>query len=70
MLWRYADSPITREKLDLHSKFLDADKVSKYAQDAICWAEEEGIITGYPGGIFNPKGQATRAEVPTIINRF
>ena len=33
-------------------------------------AVEQGIITGYPNGTFNPKGQATRAEVAIIITRF
>ena len=70
MLWRYAGSPTAQGRLDLHSRFSDAGDISRYAQDATRWAVEQGIITGYPNGTFNPKGQATRAEVATIIKRF
>ena len=59
-----------QEKSDLKSKFTGTWNISRYAQDATRWAVEQGIITGYPNGTFNPKGQATRAEVAIIITRF
>ncbi|MDR1573999.1 MAG: S-layer homology domain-containing protein [Clostridiales Family XIII bacterium] len=34
------------------------------------WAVAEGLISGRPGGLLDPKGTATRAEVATILQRF
>ena len=34
------------------------------------WANVSGIITGKPGGLLDPLGGATRAEMATIIARF
>jgi len=51
-------------------KFNDQDKVSSYAFEPMNWAVEKGIITGLPGGLLNPNGNATRAEVSTMLMRF
>jgi hypothetical protein len=52
------------------SGFNDQDKVSDYAQEPISWAVEKGLITGLPGKLLNPNGNATRAEVSAILMRF
>lgn len=67
MLWRYAGQPAAPNLL---LTFTDADKASGYAQDAIRWAVEQGIITGKGGGILDPKGKASRAEVATMLMRY
>ena len=51
------------------SGFSDAGKVSGYAQDSIKWAVAEGIIGGSDGKL-DPQGNATRAQVSTILMRF
>lgn len=67
MLWRYAGEPTANGTLD---SFTDGGKASGYALDALCWAVEQGIITGKGGGILDPKGHATRAEVAAVVGRM
>jgi hypothetical protein len=67
MLWRYADSP-TSTKTEL--AFDDASSVSSWAQQAMLWATENGIVQGNTDGSLNPKGSATRTEVATIIMNY
>ena len=53
--------------------FPDGTKVSKYARDAVSWAVAEGLISGTKVGDVNyldPKGNATRAQVATILMRY
>lgn len=55
------------------STFPDADKVSAYAKEPLCWATAEKLISGTTSGntvILNPKGNATRAQVAAILMRF
>lgn len=67
MLWRYAGEPAATNK-ELH--FNDVDEVSGYALDALCWATENGIINGKGGGILDPRGQATRAQVAQMLMNY
>ena len=67
MLWRYVGKPETTENL---SGFPDAGKASRYAQTALQWAVEEGLLTGKKGGLLDPRGTATRAEVAAVLARF
>ena len=67
MLWRYSGSPAATNK-ELH--FADADKISGYALEAMRWAVENGIISGYGNGQVGPGGQATRAQVAQMLMRF
>ncbi len=34
------------------------------------WAKENGLISGMGDGTINPQGEATRAQVAAIIQRF
>ena len=70
ILFRYANTKgfDTSKRGDL-SKFPDASKVSDWAKDAIAWAVGEGIIGGSDGKLL-PQGNATRAQVSTILMRF
>ena len=55
------------------TKFPDGAKVAKYAKAAMSWAVAEGLITGTKVGDKNyldPKGNATRAQVATILERY
>lgn len=67
MLYRAAGSPEVQETT---LTFNDASKVSSYAKSAICWAVEEGIVTGKGGSRLDPTGTATRAEVAQMLARF
>ena len=50
--------------------FLDGAQVSDWATRAMEWTYAEGLITGKNGGRLDPQGQASRAEVATILMRL
>ena len=66
ILWRFAGSPKAGGNL---SKFSDAGSVASYAADAMTWAVEKGIVAGANGALM-PQGNATRAQVAVILQRF
>lgn len=49
--------------------YTDALEISEYAIPAMQWACGAGIIQGN-GGYLNPQGDATRAEIATMLMRF
>lgn len=51
------------------STFSDAASVSGYAKDAMAWANAAGLIKG-DGGKLIPGGNAERAQVAVILQRF
>ena len=67
MLYRYADKPAVSG--DWLSSYFDKDAVSSWAKDALNWAASTGILEGY-GGMLNPGGDATRAEVAVMVARY
>ena len=70
ILFRYANwKGIDVSKRGDLSNFPDADKVSGYATAAMQWAVAEGLINGSDGKLL-PQGNATRAQVATILVRF
>ncbi|MGM9639996.1 MAG: S-layer homology domain-containing protein, partial [Faecousia sp.] len=52
------------------SAFTDGTSVSKYAARNMVWAVKSGLITGMGDNTINPKGNATRAQVATILMRY
>lgn len=48
----------------------DAASVSGWAEDAMQWAVAASIITGKGHGTLDPKGNATRSEIATIMMRY
>lgn len=67
MLYRYAGSPRADSKT---LAFSDAQSVSGYAQEAMCWAVEQGLLCGYGNGLLAPKDSATRAEVAAVLKQY
>jgi len=51
------------------SGFSDLDKVAGWALDAMDWAVANGLINGSDGKLL-PEGNATRAQIAAILNRF
>lgn len=74
ILYRYATKlGIDTSKCADLTSFPDANKVSSWASEALSWANAEGLITGSKIGNNNyldPQGNATRAQVATILMRF
>ena len=52
------------------SKFPDGGKTSSWAKDAKAWAVSAGLFQGDQNGALNPGGEATRAEVATLVERL
>ena len=71
ILYRYAKilDLDTRSKGNL-SKFGDGAGVSDWAQEAMAWAVDIGLFRGDENGNLNPGGEATRAEVATLLERL
>lgn len=51
------------------TKFSDVASVSSWARVAMSWANAKGVINGSNGKL-NPKGNATRAEIATMIMNY
>ena len=66
MLWRYAGSPAAEGDL---AAYPDGASVSSWAADAVAWAVESGLLTGSDTGALNPQGNASRAELATLMVR-
>ena len=67
MLWRSEGSPSGGTEL---ARFTDAGQISSYAQDALRWAVSQNIVSGKGGGVLDPQGLATRAEVAQMFMNF
>ena len=65
ILWRYAGSP-TAEADD----FADENEIPDYASEGVDWARANRIVNGRDGDRFDPNGNATRAEVATILRNY
>ena len=56
-----------RATLDTYS---DATAISSWANDVMSWAVAEGLLTGVTNDQLQPQGNATRAQVAAIFERF
>ncbi len=71
ILYRYEQlSKLIPPDVEPQKDFSDWDDVSEYAKDAVSTLTKQGIINGKPGNLFDPKGEATRAEVSAMLHRF
>lgn len=50
--------------------FADVDEISAWALDSVELARRTGLMTGRSGGIFDPGGTASRAEMCAVISRL
>ncbi|MBQ7605403.1 MAG: S-layer homology domain-containing protein [Firmicutes bacterium] len=70
ILYRYAKFKglVTSAHVDI-SSYPDAGSVSEWAKEAMQWAVAEGLINGMDGKL-NARGDASRAQIATIIMRY
>ena len=52
------------------SAYTDAAKISPWAETALAWAVDKGLISGKGDGILDPTGTAIRAEVAQVLKNF
>ena len=64
---RFVQAEGTPDALD---GFADRTRVSAYAEEAMCWAVSSGLINGRTPTTLEPKGQAQRSEIATVLMRF
>lgn len=71
ILYRYASATgcTVSQRGDL-TAFADYADVSSYAAEAMSWAVGAGLLSGMGDGTVSPSGQATRAQVAIILQRF
>lgn len=67
VLWRMQGEPTSFESL---KRFPDASDLSPFAECAVRWAVEEGLLQGNAQGSLNPTGSLNRAEGATILMRY
>lgn len=65
ILWRLAGSP----KADRAADYTDTDPAAWYAQ-ALEWAAQAGLVSGYEDGRFAPDDTVTREQFAAILLRF
>lgn len=66
MLYRFSDTPEVSGKLN----FADADTVSEYAENAVLWATQNGILNGVGNARIAPNAKAQRAQVAAMMARY
>lgn len=72
MLYRYAQSKgydTTQGGMAIR-EYADFEQISDYAVEAMTWAVNTGLISGTSTTTLSPQGEATRAQVATILMRF
>ena len=72
MLYRYAQSKgydTTQGGMAVR-EYADFEQISDYAVEAMTWAVNTGLISGTSTTTLSPQGEATRAQVATILMRF
>lgn len=63
VLWRYAGSPVEGANTF-------GDLTQNWYVQAVAWAANNGIVTGYPDGTFRPDDEVTREQLATILYRY
>lgn len=72
VLYRYANykGKVSGDKKASQLNYADSAKVSAYAYEAMCWMSANNIINGVDGNRLEPQGNASRAQIATILMRF
>jgi len=68
VLWRLADEPNVGASV-FGRPFSDVEPDAWY-YDAVIWARENGIISGYSDGRFGPADDITREQLTTIVFNY
>lgn len=64
ILWRLDGEPVVEGK-----EFEDVSK-DAYYYNAVAWASNNQIVSGYSDTVFGPNDTATREQLATIMNRY
>ncbi len=68
MLYRYSqDKQLYESNINF---FTDFENISGYAKEAMTWAYNRSIISGYPDNTLKPQASITRAEAAVLLKGF
>lgn len=67
ILWRYAGKPTSDADF---SDYIDSDRVSAWAVDALSWCVDNKVIFGTSPTTLAPQETATRAQAAAILMRY
>ena len=70
MLYRNAGQPDVSADSSLLSGYTDGGSISDYAEKAMIWAHDNGIINGMGDGTLAPGAGATRAQVAQMMYNY
>lgn len=70
LMYRYAQTQDSVAAVGDRPTFADTAEISGWAVSAISWAQQNGVMSGKPGNLFDPKAGATRAQVATILMNY
>ncbi len=70
ILYEFAKSEGIELKMIARTEFTDAESISSWAEEGVNALSKAGIINGRTDGTFDPKGNATRAEIATMLVNF
>ena len=65
ILWRMENQPLSEKEMT----FTDV-KSGKYYWDAVAWASEKGIVSGYSENRFGPEDNITREQLAVILHNY
>ncbi len=65
VLYRYAGEPA----VTVENRFSDVQDGQWYT-DAVLWADQQGLLTGYGGGVFGAADPVTRVQMDVIFGRY
>lgn len=69
MLKRYADyKGVELPRVNSPAVFHDNGQIASWAKEAVSAVQQAGIVSGKGGGVFDPKGNATRAEASKMVS--
>lgn len=54
----------------LIDKYADREKISKWAEEGVEWAVENGIMTGIGNNMLSPDTNLTREQMCVMLQRF
>ncbi|MBQ1302727.1 MAG: S-layer homology domain-containing protein, partial [Firmicutes bacterium] len=69
ILFRYSGAESEGAAMGL-AGYDDAGQISDWAKEALVWAVTKGIINGTSDTTLEPKGNALRAQVATMLMRY
>ncbi len=70
ILYEYAKNQGIEFKEVEKTEFTDAETISSWAEESVNILSHAAVINGRVDGTFDPKGNATRAEIATMFVRF